>query len=151
MEDEDTGAEPNNVSASIADPYLLLIRDDASIYVAVCDASLDLEEVERVDDILLSTKWLTGCLYADTTGAFASVQSDKGQKAGDSIMMFLLSAGGALYVSLSSTIPGSHANQVRFTRYRTYQRQFMWQKDCASCLLFYQLIMLQEDLPRERP
>lgn len=98
MEDEDTGAEPNIISASFADPFILLIRDDSSIFVVVCDDSYDLEEVERVDDVLLSTKWLTGCLYTDATGAFANVQSDKGQKAGENIMMFLLSAGGALYV-----------------------------------------------------
>jgi cleavage and polyadenylation specificity factor subunit 1 len=99
MEDEDTGAEPNAISASFADPYVLLIRDDASIFVVACDDSYDLEEVEREDDVLLSTKWLTGCLYTDTTGTFANVQSNKGQKDGENIMMFLLSAGGALYVS----------------------------------------------------
>jgi hypothetical protein len=104
MEDEDTGAEPNIVSASIADPFILLIRDDASIFLAMIDDSYDLEEVERVDDALLSTKWLTGCLYADNTGAFATIQSDKGQKDGENIMMFLLSAGGALHVNPVSSI-----------------------------------------------
>jgi cleavage and polyadenylation specificity factor subunit 1 len=99
MEDEDTGAEPNVISASFADPFILLIRDDSSIMVVACDESYDLEEVERVDDVLLSTKWLTGYLYTDTTGTFANVQSDKGQKNGENIVMFLLSAGGALYVS----------------------------------------------------
>ncbi|EPE24656.1 hypothetical protein GLAREA_08509 [Glarea lozoyensis ATCC 20868] len=98
MEDENTGAEPNIISASFADPYILLVRDDSSIFVVVCDNSYDLEELERVDDVLLSTKWLTGCLYTDTTGAFANIQSDKGQKDGENIMMFLLSAGGALYI-----------------------------------------------------
>ncbi|KUJ24329.1 uncharacterized protein LY89DRAFT_604897 [Mollisia scopiformis] len=98
MYDEDTGAEPKIISASFADPFLLLVRDDSSIFVAQCDDSNDLEELEREDDGLLSTKWLTGCLYADATGIFASVQSDKGQKAGENILMFLLSAGGALHI-----------------------------------------------------
>lgn len=98
MEDEDTGAEPNIVSASLADPFILLIRDDASIYVAYCDDSYDLEEVEREDEALLTTKWLTGCLYKDTTGTFANVQPDKSPGYGQNIMMFLLSAGGALHV-----------------------------------------------------
>jgi cleavage and polyadenylation specificity factor subunit 1 len=99
MYDDDTGAEPKIVSASFADPYLLLFRDDSSIFVAQCDDNNELEEIEREDDALLATKWLTGCLYDDTTGAFAPVQSDKGYKAKESVMMFLLSAGGALHVS----------------------------------------------------
>jgi cleavage and polyadenylation specificity factor subunit 1 len=99
MFDDDTGAEPAIVSASFADPYLLLLRDDSSIFVAHCDDDNELEEIEREDDILLSTKWLSGSLYADSTGAFANTQSDKGQRLSENIMMFLLSASGALYVS----------------------------------------------------
>ncbi|KAF4635445.1 hypothetical protein G7Y89_g2657 [Cudoniella acicularis] len=98
MFDDDTGAEPKIVSASFADPFLLLVRDDASIFVAQCDDDNELEEIEREDDNLLSTKWLTGCLYADTTDTFTAVQSDKGRKDGDNVMMFLLSAGGALHI-----------------------------------------------------
>jgi len=97
MYDDDTGAEPKIVSASFADPYLLLFRDDSSIFVAQCDDNNELEEIEREDDALLATKWLTGCLYTDFTGAF---QPDKGQNVGEAVMMFLLSAGGALHVSL---------------------------------------------------
>lgn len=99
MYDDDTGAEPQIVSASFADPFLLLFRDDASIFVAQCDDNNELEEIGREDDALLVTKWLTGCLYTDTTGVFAAVQSDKGQGFGENVMMFLLSATGALHVS----------------------------------------------------
>lgn len=98
MFDDETGAEPKIVSASIVDPFLLLVRDDASIFVARCDESGDLEEIEREDDNLLATKWLSGCLYSDTTGIFAKVQSDKGYRAGKNVLMFLLSATGALHV-----------------------------------------------------
>ncbi|KAE8451071.1 hypothetical protein EG329_004743 [Mollisiaceae sp. DMI_Dod_QoI] len=98
MFDDDTGAEPKIISASFADPFLLLIRDDSSIFVAQCDDNNELEELEREDDGLLSTRWLTGCLYTDITGVFAPVQSDKGQKPGENILMFLLSAGGALHI-----------------------------------------------------
>jgi len=99
MYDEDTGAEPQIVSASFADPFLLLFRDDASIFVAQCDDNNELEEIEREDDALLATKWLTGCLYTDTTRVFAPFQSDKGQASGENVMMFLLSSTGALHVS----------------------------------------------------
>ena len=99
MYDDDTGAEPKIVSASFADPFLLLVRDDSSIFVVQCDDNNELEEIEREDGSLLVTKWLTGCLYVDSTGAFATVQSDKGLETGENVMMFLLSAGGALHVS----------------------------------------------------
>ncbi|KAK2048270.1 hypothetical protein LZ31DRAFT_582417 [Colletotrichum somersetense] len=98
MLDEETGAEPRVVSASIADPYLFLVRDDSSIMVAQIDNNCELEEVEKQDDAILSTKWLAGCLYADTTGRFAPMQNDKGTPEGQNIFMFLLSAVGALYV-----------------------------------------------------
>lgn len=97
MYDEDTGAEPKIVSASFADPFLLLFRDDSSIFVAKCDDDNELEELEREDDKLLATKWLTGCLYTDSIGTFTT--SDRGRKIGENVMMFLLSAGGALHVS----------------------------------------------------
>ena len=101
MYDDDTGAEPKIISASFADPFILLLRDDSSIFVAQCDDNNELEEIEREDNALLATKWLTGCLYTDSTGVFVNVQSDKGQKAGENVMMFLLSAGGALHVSVA--------------------------------------------------
>lgn len=98
MLDEETGAEPRVVSASIADPYLLLVRDDSSVFVAQIDSNNELEEVEKVDDNLLSTRWLAGCLYNDTKGTFKPTAGNNGVEA-DNIMMFLLSAAGALHVS----------------------------------------------------
>jgi len=99
MLDEETGAEPRAVSASIADPFLLIIRDDSSAFVAQIDSSNELEELDKDDQTLATTKWPTGCLYADTSGVFAEEVSGKGVKPAQSILMFLLSASGALYVS----------------------------------------------------
>lgn len=99
MVDEETGAEPRVVNASIADPYLMLVRDDSSVFVAKIDKNMELEEIEKEHDDLLSTKWLTGCLYEDKTGIFANVQTDRGTKPGENIVMFLLSGYGALHVS----------------------------------------------------
>jgi hypothetical protein len=99
MLDEETGVEPRVNSASIADPYLLLVRDDASIYVAEIDNNLELEELEKEGKALVTTKWLAGCLYIDTSKVFAEEVSAKKGKAKDSVLMFLLSAGGALHVS----------------------------------------------------
>jgi len=99
MSDDDTDAELKIISASFADPYLLLIKDDSSIFVAQCDDNNELEEVECNDDKLIATRWLTGCLYIDMTGTFANIQNDKGIRFGENVFMFLLSAEGALYVS----------------------------------------------------
>ncbi|CCU78176.1 Protein CFT1 [Blumeria hordei DH14] len=98
MYDDDTGAEPKVVSASFADPYLLLVRDDSSIFVAQCDDNNELEEVDRVDKILLTTKWITGCIYCDSTGVFASVDPEKKIKNRGRVMMFLLSDRGTLHI-----------------------------------------------------
>jgi cleavage and polyadenylation specificity factor subunit 1 len=98
MLDEETGAEPRVISANIVDPYLLLIRDDSSAYLASIDKNNELEEVEKEDAFLVSTKWLSGCLYRDHSGIFGG-QAERGSKKEEDILMFLLSAAGALYVS----------------------------------------------------
>lgn len=98
MFDDETGAEPKIVSASFADPFILLLRDDSSIYIAQCDEDNELEELEREDDTLLSTKWLTGCLYNDESGAFSTSQKVDSASS-KNIFMFLLSVDGTLYVS----------------------------------------------------
>lgn len=99
MFDDETGAEPKIVAASIVDPYILLIRDDASIFVASCDNDNDLEEIEREDDSLLANKWLSGCLYNDSTGMFAEAASSNGTGSKKSVIMSLLNSEGALFVS----------------------------------------------------
>jgi hypothetical protein len=151
MFDDDTGAEPKIVSASFADPFLLLVRDDASIFVAQCDDSNELEEIEREDDGLLTTKWLTGCLYTDTTNAFASVQSDKGSKDGENVMVFLLSSGGALHVSFDFFNVGvTGADVNRYMLYQTYQNQSTLQRGSVSYHLSYLPTMQPGDQPRAR-
>ena len=46
MYNEETGEEPAIVKASFADPYLLLVRNDGSVMVHVCDEqTLEMEEV----------------------------------------------------------------------------------------------------------
>ncbi|KAI1103579.1 CPSF A subunit region-domain-containing protein [Jackrogersella minutella] len=98
MLDEETGAEPRVNSASIADPFLLLVRDDASVFISKIFKNLELEELEKEDTVLIKTKWATGCLYEDRSGIFAGSQTDKGSKSGENILMFLLSKAGALHV-----------------------------------------------------
>lgn len=98
MLDEDTGAEPRIEYASIVDPYILLVRDDASVFIAKMDNNLELEELEKEDTALTSKKWITGCLYEDKYGVFLRASSDKGAKPGENTVMFLLNKTGALHV-----------------------------------------------------
>ncbi|KFY53406.1 hypothetical protein V496_07618 [Pseudogymnoascus sp. VKM F-4515 (FW-2607)] len=116
MFDDETGAEPKIVAASIIDPYILLIRDDASIYVASCDSDNDLEEIEREDDSILTNKWLSGCLYNDSTGRFAETGSTNGTASEKSVIMSLLNAEGALfmYALPDMSKPIYQANGVSF-------------------------------------
>lgn len=98
MLDEDTGAEPRITSASIVDPYLLLIRDDSSVFLAQIDNNNELDEVVKPEGPLKSLKWSSGCLYYDTQGAFQATAGERGPDGAHRIMMFLLSSTGALHV-----------------------------------------------------
>lgn len=105
MQDEETGAEPRVLSASICDPYLLLIRDDSSALVAQMNSEVELEEIDKTESTLTSTKWVSGCLYADSTGIFSFAPQEKGVK---TILMFLLSSTGALQVCCPKDELGRH-------------------------------------------
>lgn len=98
MYDDDTGAEPKILSASFADPFLLLVRDDFSIYVAQCDENNELEEIEKLEKSLQTTKWVAGCLYNDHTGVFSLEKSDENSASRQNVMLFLLSAAGGLHI-----------------------------------------------------
>ncbi|PHH70369.1 hypothetical protein CDD80_6059 [Ophiocordyceps camponoti-rufipedis] len=96
MLDEETGAEPRVTSASISDQHLLLIRDDGSVLIARMDANNELEEVEKTDEALQSTKWTSGCLYDDSLAVFRSPGAEAGEDA--AVIIFLLSSVGALHI-----------------------------------------------------
>ena len=96
MEDEATGTEPQAVSASIADPYIFVIRDDSSVFVAkIRSSDYELEELDKTNSPLATTKWKAGCLYKDTQGIFQSSEATDAANE-DKVVMFLLSASGAL-------------------------------------------------------
>ncbi|PHH82970.1 hypothetical protein CDD83_3097 [Cordyceps sp. RAO-2017] len=98
MLDEETGAEPRVTAASMTDQFLLLIRDDGSAFIAQMDGNNELDEVEKTDSALQSTKWASGCLYHDTQGVFRPSYDDQAADAEDAILMFLLSSTGALHI-----------------------------------------------------
>ncbi|PHH63058.1 hypothetical protein CDD81_6303 [Ophiocordyceps australis] len=98
MLDEETGAEPRVTSASIVDPYLLLIRDDGTVFVAQIDGNNELDEMDKTDSPLQTSKWTAGCLYSDALCTFRPDVGDKGVEIGDKVLMFLLNSAGALHI-----------------------------------------------------
>lgn len=92
--DEDTSEERMAVSASFADPYLAILRDDSSLLLLQADDSGDLDEVTTKEPIA-STKWLSCCLYEDTHKTFSTQ---------DDFLLFLLNSEGKLFVSIRDTI-----------------------------------------------
>ncbi|KAL9591984.1 MAG: hypothetical protein Q9179_007176, partial [Wetmoreana sp. 5 TL-2023] len=99
MADEATGAEPRIVSASFADPFVLLIRDDQSILVLRADEGGDLDEVEQ--GALVKTKrFRSGSLYEDSKDVFRLESEPEIEDDAGNILMFLLTVEGGLQVGL---------------------------------------------------
>lgn len=134
MQDEETGAEPRVLHASICDPYLLLIRDDSSAFIAQMNSDDELEEVEKPEGVLKSTKWVSGSLYADTKGVFGQKAVEDGPT---NIFMFLLSNTGSFQVGSDSRVIVFHPLTLsRSSPSRTFQGQFLPPRACAIFLRF---------------
>ncbi|KAL5615017.1 hypothetical protein BROUX41_005082 [Berkeleyomyces rouxiae] len=96
MMDEETDTEPQILSASIADPYILLLRDDSSVFFAQMDSNCELEEMERGDS-LTSSKFAAGCLYTDTNGVFVANKESANTKT-TTVLAFLITTEGSLLI-----------------------------------------------------
>ena len=101
MFDDVTDAEPKIVSASFADPYLLLMRDDSSVLILASDEGGEIEEFDR-SEALLSTQWLSGCLYTDRDGVLGISREYSRTPRRPDILMFLLTTEGCLQVNSHS-------------------------------------------------
>ncbi|EWC45157.1 hypothetical protein DRE_06045 [Drechslerella stenobrocha 248] len=89
--DEDPDGGPHIVSASFADPYMLLICGDSSISVDQCqERTLELERLER-PDVIQNTKYTNGCLYKPTGEGF-------GVDVESRVLCFLLTEEGTLQI-----------------------------------------------------
>ncbi|KAI4193345.1 MAG: hypothetical protein LQ350_008363 [Teloschistes chrysophthalmus] len=97
LADETTGAEPKVVSASFADPYLLLIRDDEKITLLRVDESGDLDEVEQ-DPSLQEKNFRSGSLYDDIKGFFRLESELETEDDAGTVLMFLLTVEGGLQI-----------------------------------------------------
>lgn len=101
------------VSASIADPYLAIIRDDSSLLLLQLDESGDLDEVEVTEQDVAARKWLSASLYSDKNGFFTLTGRKTGNSALSSTLLFLLSVDHQLFVSLQWLSSDLSANTLR--------------------------------------
>lgn len=114
MTDEMTGAEPKVCSASFADPYVLLLRDDMSMMVLKSDESGDLDEVEQ-GEARRETKWLSGSLYEDSNDVLRLETDDDDEDEAGNVLLFLLNDQGGLEVCVSLCFrPTRSIAQLRF-------------------------------------
>jgi cleavage and polyadenylation specificity factor subunit 1 len=97
--DDETNEERVAVSASIADPYLAIIRDDSSLLLLQVDESGDLDEVTVPEDAA-ARKWLSASIYFDKNDFFALSKPNTVNSPEGSTVLFLLSHVHQLFVSL---------------------------------------------------
>ncbi|KAF4160597.1 hypothetical protein CNMCM6936_002869 [Aspergillus lentulus] len=95
--DEDTSDERMAVSASLADPYIAILRDDSTLMLLQADDSGDLDEVE-LNDSARAGKWLSCCLYWDKAEIFSSTRPTSKQDTHCELFLFLLSIDCRLYI-----------------------------------------------------
>jgi cleavage and polyadenylation specificity factor subunit 1 len=99
MLNEETGAEPRVVSASIDDSYLLIVRDDSTVLLAQMDENNnELEEMDRLDEKLVSSKWSMGCIYRDHGNCFHRSPDTASPPTKANAMAFLVTTAGTLFV-----------------------------------------------------
>lgn len=104
MTDDITGAGPKVFSATFADPYVLLLRDDLSIMVLKADESGDLDEIEQ-GKASREPKWLSGSLYEDSNDVLRLESDDDNEDEAGNVLMFLLNSQGGLEVGSNPTCP----------------------------------------------
>ena len=97
MTDEDSESGPKVVTASFADPYVLLVRDDSSAVVLTADESGDLDEVSQ-SEAFKTGKWLSGSLYEDSSDVLRLEYPEESEDEASNVLMFLLNVKGGLQV-----------------------------------------------------
>ncbi|KAJ0421006.1 CPSF A subunit region-domain-containing protein [Aspergillus carlsbadensis] len=95
--DDESNEERVAVSASIADPYLAILRDDSSLLLLQVDESGDLDEVTVPEDAA-ARKWLSASIYFDKSGLFAFTKPNTANSPESSTVLFLLSQDHQLFM-----------------------------------------------------
>ena len=99
-------APPRVLSASFADPYILVVRDDASAMVLTTDDRGEIDEATH-GEALKSGKWISGSLYEDSNDILRIEYPEDSEDEAGNVLMFLLNDAGGLQVSHSQWIRSS--------------------------------------------
>ncbi|RPA88221.1 hypothetical protein BJ508DRAFT_410087 [Ascobolus immersus RN42] len=103
-------AEPTIISASFADPFVLVVLDNGSVIIYQCDEqTLELEAI-TVSEHVKTSKYTSGSLYKAKPGQFLPVNDDE-ERSQDHLCL-LLSEAGTLEIHDLKTI---HTNKAFFT------------------------------------
>ena len=97
LTDEESDTGPTVISASFADPYVLLIRDDFSAVILTADENGDLDEVSQ-SQAFKAGKWQSGSLYEDSNDILRLEYPDESEDEAGNVLIFLLNAKGGLQV-----------------------------------------------------
>ena len=114
LTDEENDTGPKVISASFADPYVLLIKDNSSAIVVTADENGDLDEVSQ-SDAFKAGKWLSGSLYEDSNDILRLEYPEESEDEAGNVLMFLLNAKGGLNVRCippSCSSPSDHTFQL---------------------------------------
>ncbi|KAG8527114.1 uncharacterized protein KY384_008543 [Bacidia gigantensis] len=118
--DEDTELEAKVQTATFADPYVLLTKDDESLTILVADESGDLDEISQGEKFQ-QTKWTAGSLYEDVNDALRLEYGDDDEESSN-VLAFLLSVKGGLQL---------RTFEDDVVVYQPYQAQIEGDKDTA--------------------
>jgi cleavage and polyadenylation specificity factor subunit 1 len=93
--DDETNAEAKATSASFADPFVLIVKDDSSLLLLKTDKKGELDEVD-LSPQLANGKHTSACLYRDRQGIFTGQSTPK--ETGMMCVLATLSPDGALSI-----------------------------------------------------
>lgn len=97
LTDEESDTEPEVISASFADPYVLLIRDDSSAVVLTADENGDLDELSQ-SEAFKASQWRSGSLYEDSNDVLRLEYPEESEDEAGNVLIFLLNSKGGLQV-----------------------------------------------------
>jgi cleavage and polyadenylation specificity factor subunit 1 len=93
--DDETNAEAKAISASFADPFVLIVKDDSSLLLLKTDKKGELDEVD-LGLQLANDKHTSACLYTDRQGIFTGQNTPN--ETGTMCILASLSPDGALSI-----------------------------------------------------
>lgn len=128
---DDAENGPKVIAASVAEPYILLMRDDRSIIVLRTEDNGEIEEVPK-PPALVQKEWQFGALYDDADDAFHLPLEIEDTDDVGTVLMFMLGCDGSLHVRFLLHLDS--ANMERSFGLRISLSHCTWRLVWVSCL-----------------